>query len=94
MAPLGARLGDFMAKVQKEGVNLVSSVGSGSFYTFRRNKKKNKGEKKLSLKKYDPFLRKHVEYVEKKLSRLKKKFNPSKIASTEEVAEAPAADAA
>lgn len=82
-----------MAKVQKEGVFLVSGVESGSFYTFRRNKKKNKGDKKLALKKYDPKLRKHVEFNEKKLSRLKKKFNPSKMAKAEKSSE-PAGDAA
>lgn len=68
-----------MAKAGKEGINLVSSVGSGAFYTFRRNKKKAKGDKKLVFKKYDPILRKHVEFNEKKLSKLKKKFNPAKM---------------
>ena len=63
-----------MAKAQKETTFLVSSSGSGYFYTNRRNKKKNKGEKKLGVKKYDPIARKHVEFGEKKLSKLKKKF--------------------
>jgi large subunit ribosomal protein L33 len=63
-----------MAKANKETMFLVSSAGSGSTYTFRRNKKKMKGEKKLSFKKYDPRLRKHVEFSEKKLSKLKKRF--------------------
>ena len=65
-----------MAKVGKEGVNLVSSEGTGYFYTIRRNKKKQKGEKKLSVKKYDPIARKHVLFEEKKLSRLKRKYKP------------------
>jgi large subunit ribosomal protein L33 len=63
-----------MAKANKETMFLVSSVGSGSNYTFRRNKKKMKGEKKLSFRKYDPKLRQHVVFTEKKLSKLKKKF--------------------
>jgi large subunit ribosomal protein L33 len=68
-----------MAKANKDTVFLVSSVGSGSNYTYRRNKKKMKGEKKLSLKKYDPRIRKHVVFGEKKLSKLKKKFNAEKL---------------
>jgi large subunit ribosomal protein L33 len=63
-----------MAKVAKEGVNLVSSEGTGYYYTIRRNKKKQKGEKKLSVRKYDPIARKHVLFEEKKLSKLKKKY--------------------
>ncbi len=63
-----------MAKVAKEGIYLVSSAGTGYFYTFRRNKKRSKGGGKLSLEKYDPIIRKHVLFEEKKLSKLKKKF--------------------
>ncbi len=66
-----------MAKAQKEAVFMVSSSGSGFFYTNRRNKKKNKGDKKLSLRKYDPIARQHVSFDEKKLSKLKKKFAPA-----------------
>ena len=64
-----------MAKVAKEGVNLVSSAGTGYFYTIRRNKKRGKGTGgKLSVRKYDPIAQKHVLFEEKKLSKLKKKF--------------------
>ena len=63
-----------MAKANKETTFLVSSAGTGYFYCNRKNKKKNKGEKKLSLKKYDPVARKHVVFADKKLSKLKKKF--------------------
>jgi len=63
-----------MAKVAKEGVHLISSAGTGFFYTFRRNKKRPKGGGKLSLRKYDPIARKHVLFEEKKLSKLKGKF--------------------
>jgi len=65
-----------MAKVQKDTTFLVSSAGSGYFYTNRKNKKKSKGEGKLSFKKYDPVARKHVLFEEKKLSKLSKKFVP------------------
>jgi large subunit ribosomal protein L33 len=65
-----------MAKANKETTFLVSSEGTGYFYCNRKNKKKNKGEKKLSLKKYDPVARKHVVFSDKKLSKLKKKYVP------------------
>jgi large subunit ribosomal protein L33 len=61
-----------MAKVHKETAFLVSSAGTGYFYTNRKNRKKFKGEKKLSLTKYDPVARKRVTFQEKKLSKLKK----------------------
>lgn len=63
-----------MAKANKETTFLVSSAGTGFFYSNRKNKKKSKGEKKLSLKKYDPIARKHVLFTDKKLSKLKQKF--------------------
>lgn len=65
-----------MAKAAKDTVFLVSSEGTNAHYCNRKNKKKFKGEKKLTLKKYDPIARKHVEFAEKKLSRLKKKYKP------------------
>ncbi|RMD83744.1 MAG: 50S ribosomal protein L33 [Candidatus Dadabacteria bacterium] len=59
-----------MAKANIEKVHLVSSEGTGYFYTY--HKKKGKG--KLKLRKYDPIARKHVLFEEKKLSKLKKKY--------------------
>ena len=73
-----------MAKAPKESTHLVSTEATGFFYTQRRNKKKNKGEKKLSLKKYDPIARKHVVFGDKKLSRLKKKYKPTVVVKTAE----------
>jgi large subunit ribosomal protein L33 len=64
-----------MAKAAIETVYLVSTAGTGFSYTFRRNKKKSRGVKKMSLRKYDPIARAHVEFTEKKLSKLKKKFD-------------------
>ena len=61
-----------MAKVQKETTFLVSSAGTGFFYTARRNRKKIKGDNKVTKMKYDPIARKHVKFEEKKLSKLKK----------------------
>ncbi|NBW41442.1 50S ribosomal protein L33, partial [bacterium] len=54
-----------MAKVAKEALYLVSSEGTGFFYTLRVNKKKRRGDQKLSLKKYDPIAQKHVLFEEK-----------------------------
>jgi large subunit ribosomal protein L33 len=80
-----------MARVQKDSATLVSSGGTNFFYINRKNKKKSKGEKKLKLRKYDPVLRKHVLFEDKKLSR-KKKGAAAKQA-TESAAPAAAADA-
>lgn len=63
-----------MAKIQKEAVYLVSSAGTGYFYTLRKNKKRNRAGKKLAVRKYDPIARQHVLFEEKKLSKLKQKF--------------------
>ena len=70
-----------MARVAKESNTLVSSGGTNFFYVNRKNKKKSKGEKKLKLRKYDPVLRKHVLFEEKKLSRIKVKANSGKASA-------------
>lgn len=67
-----------MARVQKETNTLISSEGTGYFYTNRKNRKKSKGDNKLKLKKYDPVARKHVLFEEKKLSKVKKKYKAAK----------------
>lgn len=48
----------------REKVKLVSEE-SGHFYTTMKNKRNT--TTKLSLKKYDPILRKHVIYKEDKI---------------------------
>lgn len=70
-----------MAKAAKDTFFLVSSEGTGFFYTNRKNKKKGKGEAKLKLRKYDPVARKHVVFEDKKLSKLKKKYVVSAASS-------------
>ena len=73
-------------------MTLVSSEGSNFFYVNRKNKKKTKGDKKLKLRKYDPVLRKHVLFEEKRLSRKKKaKAAPAEKAGAEKSAEKSAA---
>ena len=46
-------------------IKLVSSAGTGHYYTTDKNKKNTPD--KLVLKKYDPVVRKHVEYNEAKI---------------------------
>ena len=45
---------------------MVSTAGTGHFYLARRNPKQK--QEKMIFKKYDPVVRKHVEYKEQKLS--------------------------
>lgn len=56
----------------REIVYLISTEGTGFFYTTTRNKKG--GTEKLKIKKFDPVAKKHVIFQEdKKLSKSKKK---------------------
>ncbi len=54
-----------MAKSAREKIRMVSSAGTGHFYTTDKNKKNSPG--KLEMKKYDPVVRKHVMYKEAKI---------------------------
>ncbi len=54
-----------MAKSARDKIKLVSSAGTGHFYTTTKNKKNTPG--KIEMKKYDPRVRKHVKYKESKL---------------------------
>ncbi|UOF93718.1 MAG: 50S ribosomal protein L33 [Bordetella sp.] len=54
-----------MAKNAREKIKLESTAGTGHFYTTTKNKR-NMSEK-MKFKKFDPVIRKHVEYKEKKL---------------------------
>ena len=44
----------------RDKIRLVSSAGTGHFYTTDKNKKNTPG--KMEMKKYDPVVRKHVMY--------------------------------
>lgn len=46
-------------------VKLVSSAGTGHFYTTTKNPKAK--TEKIVVRKYDPKVRKHVEYKEAKI---------------------------
>jgi large subunit ribosomal protein L33 len=49
----------------REKIKLESSAGTGHFYTTTKNKKTM--TEKLVMKKFDPVVRKHVDYKEMKL---------------------------
>ena len=49
----------------REKIKLESSAGTGHFYTTSKNKKNT--PEKMTLRKFDPVARKHVEYKETKL---------------------------
>jgi large subunit ribosomal protein L33 len=49
----------------REKIKLVSSAGTGHFYTTDKNKRNTPD--KLEFKKYDPVARKHVLYTEAKI---------------------------
>ena len=46
-------------------IKLVSTAKTGHFYTTTKNKRQS--PEKLVFKKYDPVVRKHVEYKEAKI---------------------------
>lgn len=54
-----------MAKSAREKIRLVSSAGTGHFYTTDKNKRTT--PEKMEIKKYDPVVRKHVPYKEAKI---------------------------
>ncbi|MGJ8514919.1 MULTISPECIES: 50S ribosomal protein L33 [Carnimonas] len=49
----------------RDKIKLVSSAGTGHFYTTNKNKRNTPD--KLEFKKYDPVVRKHVVYREAKI---------------------------
>jgi large subunit ribosomal protein L33 len=49
----------------RDKIKLVSSAGTGHFYTTTKNKRTM--TEKLEMKKFDPVVRKHVMYKEAKI---------------------------
>ncbi|MFL9926177.1 50S ribosomal protein L33 [Herbaspirillum lusitanum] len=54
-----------MAKSGRDKIKLESTAGTGHFYTTTKNKRTT--PEKLSIMKFDPKARKHVEYKETKI---------------------------
>jgi large subunit ribosomal protein L33 len=50
---------------KRDKIRLVSSAGTGHFYTTDKNKKTTPD--KMEIKKYDPVVRKHGAYKEAKI---------------------------
>jgi large subunit ribosomal protein L33 len=49
----------------RDKIKLVSTAGTGHFYTTTKNKRTMSG--KIKIKKFDPKVRKHVLYNEAKI---------------------------
>jgi len=54
-----------MAKSNTILIKLVSTAGTGFYYVTKKNPRNT--TEKLSFRKYDPVVRKHVEFKETKL---------------------------
>ncbi|CAB3776504.1 50S ribosomal protein L33 [Pararobbsia alpina] len=54
-----------MAKGIRDKIKLESTAGTGHFYTTTKNKRTT--PEKMSISKFDPVARKHVEYKETKI---------------------------
>ncbi|UDG81483.1 50S ribosomal protein L33 [Candidatus Profftia lariciata] len=54
-----------MAKSIREKIKLVSSAGTGHFYTTTKNKRTK--PEKMQLKKFDPIIRQYFIYKEAKI---------------------------
>ncbi|MEF3193284.1 MAG: 50S ribosomal protein L33 [Halothiobacillaceae bacterium] len=54
-----------MAKSAREKIKLVSSAGTGFYYTTTKNKRNTPD--KLEFRKYDPVVRQHVIFKEAKI---------------------------
>ena len=54
-----------MAKSMREKIKLVSSAGTGHYYTTTKNKRNTPD--KIEFNKYDPVARKHIIYKEQKI---------------------------
>ncbi len=54
-----------MAKPVSLKIKLVSSAGTGYFYVTRKNPRTQ--TEKMSMRKYDPIARKHVDFKEAKI---------------------------
>ena len=54
-----------MAKPVTQKIKLLSTAGTGFFYVTKKNPRTS--TEKLVFKKYDPVLKKHVEFKETKI---------------------------
>ena len=58
-------IGLTMAKPVTQKIKLLSSAGTGFFYVTKKNPRT--ATEKISMRKYDPIARKHVQFKETKI---------------------------
>jgi large subunit ribosomal protein L33 len=63
--PRNSRLIHTMAKQVTQKIKLLSTAGTGFFYVTKKNPRT--ATEKIVFKKYDPVVRKHVEFKETKI---------------------------
>jgi large subunit ribosomal protein L33 len=63
--PRHSRLIPAMAKQVTQKIKLLSTAGTGFFYVTKKNPRTS--TEKIVFKKYDPVVRKHVEFKETKI---------------------------
>ncbi|WP_419816029.1 50S ribosomal protein L33 [Glacieibacterium sp.] len=56
-----------MAKPTTLKIKLVSTADTGYFYVTKKNPRSPNTTEKLTFRKYDPVVRKHVEFKEAKI---------------------------
>jgi large subunit ribosomal protein L33 len=61
-----------MAKGKTIAIKLVSSAGTGFFYTTRKNVSSSVGKDKMAFIKFDPIVRQRVLFNETKINRGRK----------------------
>lgn len=54
-----------MAKPVTQKIKLISSAGTGFFYVTKKNPRTQ--TEKMAMRKYDPVVRKHVDFKEAKI---------------------------
>ena len=65
-----------MAKSNRDLIKLVSTAGTGHYYTTSKNKRTM--PEKMEIKKYDPVVRQHVAYKEAKIKQSDFRFGEYK----------------
>jgi ribosomal protein L33 len=65
VADLRAKASRFKERIMRDKIKLVSSAGTGHYYTTTKNKRLHPD--KMETKKFDPVVRKHVAYKESKI---------------------------
>ena len=65
LAARNRTLGFLMAKPVTQKIKLLSTAGTGFFYVTKKNPRTS--TEKLVFKKYDPVVKKHVEFKESKI---------------------------